>query len=253
MTNLQGSFNTVIRKENKLYQVKSNKPTYLRVEETGGTYIQGGKTYKKYRAFINYGNAVIKPLGAGGDCSVIPNCSVGNSIVSMIIEDNGEPNASIGATVDRIGFTVKDETNTIYYATNDYVSGTASTYRYMPSILNDLLAGNLQVHVGNAFSTTGAISQAVSNTQEVLPTSTELGLKVLPNPSSSRFILQLTGNSASAVSLRITDLLGRVVESRTGLQAGQSVQVGASYRPGVYIAEITQGTTVRQIKLIKID
>jgi hypothetical protein len=172
----------------------------------------------------------------------------------MIIEDNGEPGATSGASTDRIGFTVKDGNNLVYYATNDYVPGTASTNRYFPSLLNDLLAGNLQVHVGNAFvPTTGAISQAVANTQEVIPTSSELGLKVLPNPSSGRFVLQLTGNSSSAVSLRITDLLGRVVESRTGLHAGQSVQVGASYRPGVYIAEIIQGTTVRQVKLIKID
>jgi hypothetical protein len=169
----------------------------------------------------------------------------------MIIEDNGEPGSSGGVKTDRIGFTVKDGSNTVYYATNDYV--TSSSNRFMPAVLNDLVAGNIQVHVGNAFSTTGAISQAVANTQEVIPTSSELGLKVLPNPSSGRFVLQLTGNSSSAVSLRITDLLGRVVESRTGLQAGQSVQVGASYRPGVYIAEIIQGTTVRQVKLIKID
>jgi hypothetical protein len=43
-----------------------------------------------------------------------------------------------------------------------------------------------------------------------------------------------------------------VIEQRTNLSAEQTIQLGALYRPGVYILEIIQGTERKRMKLIKI-
>jgi hypothetical protein len=45
---------------------------------------------------------------------------------------------------------------------------------------------------------------------------------------------------------------GKVVEQRQHLAAGQTIQLGALYRPGVYIIEMIQGSQHKQLKLVKI-
>ena len=54
------------------------------------------------------------------------------------------------------------------------------------------------------------------------------------------------------VNLRVVDVLGRVIEVRNNIFAGQYLQIGNNYRPGVYFVEVTQGNTKKQLKLIKL-
>jgi hypothetical protein len=81
-----------------------------------------------------------------------------------------------------------------------------------------------------------------------------LSLSVRPNPSASYFMLQINGAAnAGKISLRVTDILGRVVEQRNNVQAGSTIQIGSAYRKGIYIAELLQGTNREQIKLVKTE
>jgi hypothetical protein len=244
LTNLQGSFNTIIRRreptDNNVihtYQVKSNK---------AGTLVVYPKTNTTpARAIITYINAVIKDVTyvVNGVCtSTLANCfSDGNGIVTFEVTDHGEPSGT-NSTEDEAAIHVKDKNNQLWYSSDVYVPATNKT------ALLTLTRGNIQIHIAGQAN---PVSMARPETEAV--DITPLGLKALPNPTASHFTLMLTGNPSQAMSLKVTDLLGRVVERRTGLNAGQSLNLGSSYRQGVYIVELTQGNEVRQLKLIKID
>jgi transposase-like protein len=44
---------------------------------------------------------------------------------------------------------------------------------------------------------------------------------------------------------------GRVIEQRTDVSANTSIQLGSRYRPGVYIATVTQGKEKVTLRIIK--
>jgi uncharacterized delta-60 repeat protein len=79
----------------------------------------------------------------------------------------------------------------------------------------------------------------------------KLEVVAFPNPSSGYFILKVSSQSADAISLKVTDLLGRIVERRFEIGVGVKLQLGGSYRSGVYIVEVVQGEKRRMLKLVK--
>ena len=72
-----------------------------------------------------------------------------------------------------------------------------------------------------------------------------------PNPSATDFVLSIQGAETGKVSLKVTDMLGRVIEQKINLAANQTLRIGADYRPGIYLAELVQGLERKQVKLIK--
>jgi hypothetical protein len=61
----------------------------------------------------------------------------------------------------------------------------------------------------------------------------------------------ISGNNNEAISLKVTDLMGRIIETKTNLAVGQTLRIGDVYRQGVYFAELRQGDKIKLIKLIK--
>ena len=82
---------------------------------------------------------------------------------------------------------------------------------------------------------------------------TELAFKVklLQNPSAKYFTIRFEGNSNEMVRLRVIDMQGRLIEHKDKLQANQTIMIGSTYRPGIYMVEIVQGQLRKQLKLIK--
>lgn len=78
-----------------------------------------------------------------------------------------------------------------------------------------------------------------------------LQLTVQPNPSAHSFTLHINSTSRAPVQVRILNALGRVVEERQGLASRATLTIGHSYRPGVYYAEVVQGSEKASLKLIK--
>ena len=76
-------------------------------------------------------------------------------------------------------------------------------------------------------------------------------ISAYPNPSTKAFSIQVSGSGNEKVSLRITDIMGRVVEQRKGLQPNQVISVGEQYQKGLYYVEVTQGGKSQQLKLVK--
>jgi hypothetical protein len=111
-------------------------------------------------------------------------------------------------------------------------------------------------HLGHG-DALGTCAQAASSTRKVVEANktiaAEMTLIARPNPSSSYFTLQLQGSpDAKSLRLKVTDMLGRTVEQRSNLGAGQSLQIGQDYKPGVYFVEVLQGSEKQTLKLVKL-
>ena len=100
-----------------------------------------------------------------------------------------------------------------------------------------------------SLATTRTQGQITGETKAATP----FGAKVLSNPSRNRFTLKIeTDNSKDAINVRVMDLLGKVIEVRTNVFGGQLLLIGNNYKPGVYFAEVTQGTNKKLLKLVKL-
>ena len=72
-------------------------------------------------------------------------------------------------------------------------------------------------------------------------------LAIYPNPTSSSFRMDLTGNGSASAS--ITDLTGKVVRTLAGNSLGGEISI-ADLNAGVYMVTLTEGTKVSQAPLM---
>jgi hypothetical protein len=80
---------------------------------------------------------------------------------------------------------------------------------------------------------------------------TTLLARTLANPSWNHFDIRISGKAGMPVQVRVFDLLGRIVETRTAIQSNQTLRIGSSYNPGRYIVEIMQGRERQTLTLVK--
>ncbi|WP_187661341.1 T9SS type A sorting domain-containing protein, partial [Flavobacterium buctense] len=65
--------------------------------------------------------------------------------------------------------------------------------------------------------------------------------KAYPNPFANNFLLDLTTESASPVSIKVYDMVGRLVDSRESKASNlNSLAIGDQYPSGVYNVVVTQ-------------
>ena len=168
--------------------------------------------------------------------------------INMI--DNGEPGVR-----DSISFVLVDGDGDPTILSNImYSSNWISPKTEMMNLKN----GNLVVHsgfnVGSTSSPTARVNTSVTPQQvDVTPAPTvRFELKASPNPTTSHFNVKLeSSNITQPISLNVVDLSGKVIEMRKNLVAGQTLQLGANYRPGMYFVELIQGDMRRIVKLVK--
>lgn len=79
---------------------------------------------------------------------------------------------------------------------------------------------------------------------------TGLAIRVLANPSSNYFDIQIRGK-ADNIRLTVYDNLGRVIETKSSFSSNQTVRLGNYYHSGIYFVEIIQGTHKQTLKLVK--
>jgi len=81
----------------------------------------------------------------------------------------------------------------------------------------------------------------------------ENGLKVqvASNPASDHFNLTIKSQSYAPVHLRIVDALGRTVEIKEKIAPNTMVPIGATYKPGLYFAEVIQNHNKATVRLVK--
>ena len=75
----------------------------------------------------------------------------------------------------------------------------------------------------------------------------------MPNPSNTNFRIVIGANNLKEpVQLIVTDMLGRVMETRS-TTSGQTITIGDKYISGTYAVRIIQGRKIRQLTLIKLS
>ncbi len=89
-------------------------------------------------------------------------------------------------------------------------------------------------------------------TEENKASEEEFTVKVIGNPSTNYFTLQLQSSSQAPVQIRVTDATGRMVEAKANNNANSTVQIGHEFKPGIYYAELQQGSSRKVVQLMKL-
>jgi hypothetical protein len=76
-------------------------------------------------------------------------------------------------------------------------------------------------------------------------------VQAYPNPASQYFSLLTRSSANKPLHLTVTDAGGRVVESRGNINPNGTITLGHVYRPGVYYAQLVQGSRKVVVKLVK--
>jgi len=80
---------------------------------------------------------------------------------------------------------------------------------------------------------------------------TGLQIKLIPNPTTNFSTLVFQGNNPVPITLVVTDMMGRVVESRSNIQSGSTISLGSKYAKGIYLIKVIQGIENQTVKMIK--
>jgi hypothetical protein len=236
-TNLQGSLNFIFRRTvgnvQHVYQVKSNAMQSLGVNATN--------LKRQTATFVSKGNItdITNPLN--------PIAMGGNKYMYINMIDNGEP-----AVNDSISFVLVDGTADPTVLANIMYS---SNWIATKTEMMNLTGGNLVVHSGFNLGGNEQIVPKKIGDLQLAPVNamTRFDATAYPNPTTSQFNIKLeSSNRQDEISIVVYSVNGKVVEQRQHLSAGQTIQLGGLYRPGVYILEMIQGNQRKQLKLVKI-
>lgn len=72
-----------------------------------------------------------------------------------------------------------------------------------------------------------------------------------PNPSRNYFTLHIETDNAELINVRVSDVMGRIVESKTNLSGSQILRIGNNLKAGIYFVELRQGSETQYMKLLK--
>jgi hypothetical protein len=90
------------------------------------------------------------------------------------------------------------------------------------------------------------------NLEISVPGNNQLGASVYPNPSENSFRLTINAPDGKPVNIRVTDVAGRLIESKGGLAPNRMITIGEAYKQGIYYVEIIQGSNRVVMKLNKL-
>jgi hypothetical protein len=140
------------------------------------------------------------------------------------------------------------------------------TVSQVQSMVNAALSQNktAMVNLASALDTynnlhgTSLCAEAGTTTARTINPLTEVALAEksfavsgFPNPSRTGFTIQIDGASTEKASIKVTDLAGRLIETRSNVAANQVLKIGDTYKAGMYYVEVTQGASKKQLKMVK--
>ena len=125
------------------------------------------------------------------------------------------------------GYPNKSFNGTNYWV--DVVFQPSPSFNIVNAQLSSKTTGTSGIVDGATLTTTGVKGGAYQ------PGEGKLRVVAVPNPSASYFTLQLQGATGAPVSIRVVDVVGRVVETRAGVVANGTLTIGYTYSPGVVL------------------
>jgi hypothetical protein len=109
-------------------------------------------------------------------------------------------------------------------------------------------AGAIDQQVNNAFVRNRTVDDAAATKGPQVELRTVVG----PNPTTGYFTLQVHTTSAEKVTILITDVAGRPVETLK-LTPNQTIDFGHRYHGGAYFVQVQQGKEKRVTRIIKLN
>ncbi|KAA9037210.1 HYR domain-containing protein [Ginsengibacter hankyongi] len=119
--------------------------------------------------------------------------------------------------------------------------------------------GNGRVYTITITSTNASGNTSTQTTQVVVPHNSNgkmdyvdqlFDCKVIPNPSSQYFELQVNSGSNEKIEVNLYDINGKFL-SKMNAAKNQALRFGSNLRPGTYMVEVIQGQQHQKIYLIK--
>lgn len=232
-TNLQGTMNIIFRRTEygivRTYQIKGTAMSNLSVKPVTSP----SQTTPSTATFNSKANIqdITNPL--------LPiNCDGGT--LQVTLSDAGEP-----GKYDKIGIILYNKNGGVWFSSN--WDGTKT-------VNQQLAGGNLVVRggaVASSILTTTSSSSQISTVEPLgRPLYDMFAVRVLNNPSTSFFTIQVQSNTNEVVEMQVYDIRGRKVGQYRGA-VGESFRVGAGLMQGTYLLEVLQGKNRSVSKLIK--
>jgi hypothetical protein len=160
-------------------------------------------------------------------------------------------NSAIGQliSITRNGSSVAFTTQTIkgmqyaFFApvtgTSTYVATYSSGARVITPVVTDTIA------------ITETVKVTSEKTKEIPLEALKLDVNVMPNPSADNFNVIINGKDGDAVTVKVTDMLGRLIETHEKVTSTGILRLGATWKSGIYFAEVVQGDQRKVVKMIK--
>jgi autotransporter-associated beta strand protein len=226
--NLQGNFNTIIRRTEAdgvhVYQVKGNALNTLWA-------IPGIGAIPAWASFS--GKASIQDITD----PLAPVAVDGNATVKVDMTDRTD-----AGTGDAIAITIWNKTGGLWFASN---------WNGIFTEQQVLAGGN--ININNGASLLEAIISAVTDANDAHGQGSLLSVGMAPNPAVSYTNLSINADPGKGnVHIKVTDLFGKVIETKEIAAGRNTIQLGNSYRPGIYVVEVTQGQDRKTVQLIKL-
>ncbi len=79
----------------------------------------------------------------------------------------------------------------------------------------------------------------------------QVSIRAFPNPSTRQFNLRFESADNGPVELLVRDMQGTIIERRANVPLDQTIALGDQYQPGIYLVEISRGSSSKQLRLIK--
>jgi hypothetical protein len=221
---VKGQANIIIRRNGRVYQIKSNAISSLSVSGSSGNFVT--------KANMKDITDPLNPVSIGGNSDLYVNMYDG----------------STGGQLDEISVLYQSGSNIIY---SSHWNGSATVRRLLDG-------GNIQVRTGSLTVKGGETTQSSGTKQKVAVVAVSeesiepvsFNVMAYPNPTANYFTLDLIGGSNEKVAIDIFDMHGghiRHIESADR----QLITFGEDLPSGGYFAIINQGTNRKTLKLVK--
>ncbi|MEP6951038.1 MAG: T9SS type A sorting domain-containing protein, partial [Ginsengibacter sp.] len=181
------------------------------------------------------GSSTYTVSGAEFDATATDNCGTPSLVYSL---SGATTVAFDGANTSLAGKPLNVGTTTITWTATDANDNVTTCSTVVTVTANGVVAPAL-------------VSKLQGENRVSEPKAVSFTVKVMPNPTTTYFTLQFNSPGYEKLKITVIDITGRVVEQNPNVPANSTLQIGNSYHPGVYIAEILQGKNKIVLRLIK--
>lgn len=144
----------------------------------------------------------------------------------------------------------------------DIRSGTNRVYVCHNGRTISVTVNAVPVHVpGHAGDRLGRCDQQPCQAQLILvadkkitvPGDDVLDVTAMPNPARDHFNLLIRSSNKALVTVRIADIYGRIVFTKTGVDPNSTLRLGENLYNGTYLVHVVQEHAERTVKVMKVN